>query len=79
VTTVAGVLLVTRPGAAPRVAARLAGTRGLSFAGGDGDARIAAVWEGEDGAALEALAERLLESDPELLGVYPTFVGDDEG
>ena len=76
--TVAGVLLVTRPGAAPRVAARLARMPGLSLAGGDGDARVAAVWEGADGAALEALAERLLSEDPDLLGVYPTFVGAEE-
>jgi hypothetical protein len=79
VTTVAGVLLVTRPGAGPRVAARLASLPGLTLAGGDGDSRVAVVWEGVDGAALEALAERLLEQDPELLGVYPTFVGNDEG
>jgi hypothetical protein len=79
VTTVAGVLLVTRPGAAPRVAARLAGAPGLTLAGGDGDTRVAAVWEAADGAALEAAAERLLAEDPEVLGVYPTYVGDDEG
>jgi hypothetical protein len=79
VTTVAGVLLQTRPGAGSRVAARLAATPGLTLVGGDGDARVAAIWEGEDGDALEALAERLLATDPELLGVFPTFVGDDEG
>ena len=78
-TTVAGVVLLTRPGAGPRVAARLARVPGLTLAGGDGDARLAAVWEGEDGGALEGLAERLLAEDPDLLGVYPTFVGDDEG
>jgi hypothetical protein len=77
VTTVAGVVLVTRPGAGPRVAARLTRVPGLTLAGGDGDARVAVVWEGDDGAALERLAERLLAEDPELLGVYPTFVGED--
>lgn len=76
-TTVAGVVLVTQPGAGPRVAARLARVAGLTLAGGDGDARVAVVWEGDDGAALEKLAERLLAEDPELLGVYPTFVGED--
>ena len=76
-TTVAGVGLLTRPGAGPRGAARLAGVPGLTLAGGDGDARLAAVWEGADGGTLEALAERLLAEDPDLLGVYPTFVGDD--
>ncbi len=76
-TTVAGVLLQTVPGAGPRVAARLASEPGITLAGGDGDARVALVWEAEDGAALEALAEALLARDPEILGVYPTFVGDD--
>lgn len=78
-TTVAGVLVVTRAGAAPRVAARLAGAQGFTLAGGDGDSRVAGIWEGADGAALEAAAERLLSGDPDVLGVYPTFVGDDEG
>jgi hypothetical protein len=78
VTTVAGVLLVTAPGAGLRGAARLAHVPGLTLAGGDGDSRLAAVWEAPDGPALEALAERLLAADPELLGVYPTYVAEDE-
>jgi hypothetical protein len=78
VTTVAGVVIVTAPSAGPRVAARLTAEPGLTLAGGDGDARIAAVWEGGDGRALEVLAELLLERDPEVLGVFPTFVGRDE-
>lgn len=73
--TVAGVILLTAPGAGPRVAARLVGWPGLTLAGGDGDQRVAAVWEAADGATLEALAERLLAEDHEVLGVYPTFVG----
>lgn len=75
-TTVAGVVLVTAPGAGPRVAARLAGMPGLTLAGGDGEDRVAAVWEAEDGRTLEALAEQLLAEDPEVLGVFPTFVGE---
>jgi hypothetical protein len=77
-TTVAGVVIVTAPGAGPRVAARLAGEPGLTLAGGDGDARVAAVWEATDGRSLEALAEALLERDADVLGVFPTFVGHDE-
>lgn len=74
--TLAGVLLVTAPGAAPRVAAKLATAPGMTLAGGDGDSRVAAVWEAADGEGLEALAQRLLAEDPEVLGVYPTFVGE---
>ena len=76
-TTVAGVVIVTAPGAGPRVAARLVREPGLTIAGGDGDARLAAVWEAVDGRSLEALAEELMTRDPEVLGVFPTFVGDD--
>ena len=74
---VAGVVVETVPGAGPRVAVRLAGMPGVELAGGDGDRRIAAVWTGPDGATLEAFSERLLAGDEEILGVFPTFVGDD--
>lgn len=76
---VAGVVIETVPGAAPRVAARLLGEPALELEGGDGDHRVAAVFEGPDGAALEALADRLLAGDDEVLGVYPTYVADDRG
>jgi hypothetical protein len=74
--TVAGVLFLTAPGAAPRVATRLSGERALALTGGDGDARIAAVWE-TDGTALDAFAARLLRADAEILRIWPTFVGRD--
>jgi nitrate reductase NapAB chaperone NapD len=74
---VAGVVIETVEGAAPRVAARLLALPGLELQGGDGDRRLAAVFTGTDGRALEALAERLVQEDPEVLGVFPTFVGDD--
>ncbi len=75
---VAGAVVETLPGQAPAVAARLAGEPGLSLAGGDGRRLIAVVCEAADGEALEALSQRLLAEHPEVLGVYPTFVGDDE-
>lgn len=77
-TTVAGVVIVTAPGAEPRVAARLLHEAGLTVTGGDGESRLAAVWEAADGHALEARAEDLLARDPEILGIFPTFVGEDE-
>lgn len=40
---------------------------------------LAAVREAPDGATLQALAERLLGGCSELLGVLPTFVGEDAG
>ena len=74
-TTVAGVIFVTAPGAGPRVAARLAGEQGITLQGGDGDCRVAAVWEAPDGATLVSWSERLLAETEELLGIFPTFVG----
>jgi nitrate reductase NapAB chaperone NapD len=76
-TLVAGVLVTTIPGAAPRVATRLLGVPGLEIEGGDGDARLAAVCTAESGEALERLVERLVAGDEEILGIYPTFVGQD--
>jgi hypothetical protein len=76
---VAGVVIETAPGAAPRVAARLLRERGLELHGGDGDRRLAAVFTGEDALALEALAERLVRDHCEVLGVFPTYVADEPG
>lgn len=71
---VAGVVIETVEGAAPRVAARLLGAADLELKGGDGDRRLAAVFTGDGGGALEALAERLVREDPEVIGVFPTYV-----
>ena len=73
---VAGVIIETVPGSEPRVAARLLRERWVSLQGGDGNRRLAAVLEGESGGTLEELTERLLATDEEILGVFPTFVGD---
>ena len=75
---VAGILIETVPGAAGRVAARLVVRDDVEVTGGDGDSRVALVCEAADGAALEAFAERLVAQDEEILGVFPTFVGDDQ-
>lgn len=75
---VAGVVIETVPGAAPRVAARLLREPGLELQGGDGDRRLAAVFTAAEGRDLEALAERLVREDGEVLGVFPTYVADEE-
>jgi hypothetical protein len=74
---VAGVVIETVPGTAPRVAARLLREPGLELRGGDGDRRLAAVFCGDDGAALERLGERLVRCDGDILGIFPTLVADD--
>ncbi|MGC8916598.1 MAG: chaperone NapD [Thermoanaerobaculum sp.] len=74
---IAGVVITTQPGQAPAVAVQLASVPFLRLVGGDGNERIAAVVEREDGEALEAWAEKLVASDDRILGVFPTFVGRD--
>jgi hypothetical protein len=76
---VAGVLIESAHGTAAQVAGRLVRVQGVSLQGGDGASRIAAVLEAADGAALEELTERLLREDEQILGVFPVFVGSDDG
>ena len=78
VTVVAGVVIETLPGQGPFVACRLENEPGLEIVGGDGDCRLAVVWTAGSGKALEAAAERLLERDEEIIGIFPTFVGRDD-
>ena len=74
---IAGVVIETVP-RRTRVAARLLHEPGLELHGGDGDRRLAAVLTGQGGEALEALAERLMHAHDEVIGVYPTYVADEE-
>lgn len=75
---VAGVVIETVPGAAPRVAARLLQEPALDLRGGDGNRRLAGVLCAEDGVELERLGERLLASDPDIVGIFPTMVASDD-
>ncbi len=74
---VAGLIIETVEGAAARVSARLLQIAGLEVEGGDGSRRIAVVASAPDASALEALGRALVEDDEEILGVFPTYVGDD--
>ena len=78
VTVVAGVVIETLPGQGPFVACRLENEPGLEIVGGDGDRRLAVVWTAGSGKALEVAAERLLERDEEIIGIFPTFIGRDD-
>jgi len=74
---IAGVVIETQPKTAPEVAARLLASDHVRVEGGDGDRRLAVVVSAPSGAELERWAEELLRSDPRILGVFPTFVGED--
>ncbi len=75
---VAGVVIETQPGQGPFVACRLGDFPDLEIVGGDGDRRLAAVWCATSGKALEKAVEALLRGDPDILGIFPTFIGRDE-
>jgi nitrate reductase NapAB chaperone NapD len=75
---IAGALIETKPGAQARVAERLIHLPWVALQGDDGDRRLAVVLEGPSGESLEQLTERLLAFDEEILGVFPTFVGDED-
>lgn len=75
---VAGLVIETVAERAASVAARLDRRHGLEIKGVDGDSRIAAVWIGERGEDLEQASERIIAEDEEVLGIFPTFVGQDE-
>jgi nitrate reductase NapAB chaperone NapD len=72
---ISGVVFETLPGRVNAVAMRLAQLEGLEITGSDGHSRISAVWRGSNGRALEMQAERLLKSETDIVGIYPTFVG----
>ena len=73
---VAGVVIETRPGRASEVARRLDGVSGLEVKGHDGLHRVAAVWCAVEAVTLETLGDLLCRTDPDVLAVIPTFVGD---
>ncbi len=74
---ISGVLFETVPGRVKSVAMRLAQIDGLEITGTDGNNHLSAVWRGNNGHALEQQAEGLLKTETEILGIYPTFVGND--
>ena len=75
---IAGVVIETLPDCAPAVGRDLQAEPRIKVEGNDGDRRLAAVWEGQDGEALEAFAERLIAGHKQVLGVFPVYVGEDE-
>ncbi len=75
---IAGLVVHTVPAAAARVAARLRTETGLEVQGDDGDRRLATVLESESAEALERRIDELLAADEEIVGIFPTYVGEDD-
>ena len=74
---VAGIIIQTAEGRQADVISRLSGVPGLSLKGGDGRDRIAAVWSAETAQSLEEAVGSLVDLDEDVVGIYPTFVGED--
>ncbi len=74
---ISGVLFETVAGRVHLVASRLAHVKGIEITCTEGDNRIAVVWRGQHGAGLLRAAEQLRKSDPDILGIFPTFVGEE--
>ncbi|MCD4748155.1 MAG: hypothetical protein K8R59_02170 [Thermoanaerobaculales bacterium] len=76
---VVGAVVETLQGRAPSVACRLESIADLNIVGGDGDRRLAIVWCSSSAKGLERAMERLVKDDEEILGIFPTFMGQDDG
>ena len=79
VAVVVGAVVETQPGRAPSVACRLENMTDLNVVGGDGDRRLAIVWCSSSAKGLERAMEQLVKGDEEILGIFPTFMGQDDG
>lgn len=75
---VTGVVIQTVPGRQAEVSARLLDVPGLQLKGGNGEDKIAAVWSAESAQSLEEIVESLVDLDEDVIGVFPTFVAEDE-
>jgi hypothetical protein len=75
---VASVVVETLPGKARAVAERMEQIRGMGVLSAD-DCRITATWTVHDCDTVEGLSEVLQAMNPEIVCVYPSVVGEDEG
>jgi hypothetical protein len=74
----AKIVVETLPGRARAVAEDMGHIKGMAALAAEGDHRVSGTWTIPDDDSLEALSEVLQAMNPEILEVYPTFVGEDE-
>jgi hypothetical protein len=72
------IVVETLPGRARAVAEDMGHIRGMAALTAEGDHRVVGTWTITDNDTLEGLSEVLQALNPEILEVYPTFVGDDQ-
>lgn len=75
---VVGAVVETSPGATRSVGRYLERIEGVTIVGDDGRQRLAVVWEASEGQVLLESARALVRTREDVLGVFPTFVGDSE-
>jgi hypothetical protein len=75
---VANIVVETLPGKAEAVAERLARLRGMGALAHTGDDRLTAIWKVPDCDNVEGLSEVLQAMNPEIVHVYPAFVGEED-
>jgi hypothetical protein len=68
----------TLPGRARAVAEDMGHIKGMAGLAASGDHRVVATWSLPDSDNLEGLREVLQALNPDILEVYPTFVGDEQ-
>lgn len=73
------IVVETLPGRARAVAEDMGHIRGMAALAAEGDHRVVGTWTIPDNDTLEGLSEVLQALNPEILEVFPTFVGDDQG
>lgn len=74
---VAGLVVETRPDKSAEVAERLAVVPGVEVHGNN-EHGVAISWCGDDKEQLDRLSAHIATVDPDVLNVYPTYVGEPE-
>jgi len=75
---VAEIVVETLPGKAHLVAEHMGRITGMASLSAEGDHRVTATWKVPDDDTLEGLSEVLQALNPEIVHVYPTFVGQED-
>jgi hypothetical protein len=75
---VAKIVVETLPGKADLVAEHMGHITGMALLSAEGDHRVTATWKVPDDDTLEGLSEVLQALNPEIVHVYPTFVGQED-
>ena len=74
----ANIVVETLPGKAQAVAERMGRLKGMGALLAEGDHRVTGTWKVPDWDTVEGLSEVLQAMNPEIVQVYPAFVGEDE-